>query len=165
MTRKFLVWFVFVVILYVIQSSLLPFISIHGISADLLLLFVVSLSFQKGRRNGALIGFLAGLLQDLATGTFFGINVFIKMIVGYVCGMFSRQVYKEQFFLMIVAVMFASAFHYVVYVAFVLFLGYQFNVLTQFNSVFIPMMFFNVVFSLPVHMCVSRICEWLTEKK
>ena len=110
MTRKFLVWFVFVLILYVIQSSLLPFISIHGISADLLLLFVVSLSFQKGRRNGALIGFLSGLLQDLATGTFFGINVFIKMIVGYVCGRFSRQVYKEQFFLVIVAVCLRAPF-------------------------------------------------------
>jgi rod shape-determining protein MreD len=76
----------------------MPFISIHGISADLLLLFVVSVSFQKGSRNGSLVGFLSGLLQDLATGTFFGINIFIKMIVGYVCGRFSKQVFKEQFF-------------------------------------------------------------------
>ncbi|MBE6096175.1 rod shape-determining protein MreD [Schwartzia succinivorans] len=165
MTRKYILWALFVLALYVIQSSLMPFISIHGISADLLLLFVVSVSFQKGSRNGSLVGFLSGLLQDLATGTFFGINIFIKMIVGYVCGRFSKQVFKEQFFLMIAAVVFASAFNYVIYASFMFMLGYSFNLLLQFNSVFMPMMFYNVVFSLPVHIGVCKMCERLQEDK
>ena len=165
MTRKFVIWAILILLLYVVQSSNLPYVSVHGISADLLMLFVVSFSFQNGSKNGAFIGFVSGLLQDLATGTFFGINIFIKMLVGYVCGKFSKQVFKEQVFLVVVAVALASTFHYTVSVAIMFMLGYYFNLLMHFNTVFIPMILFNVVFSLPVHMCVCQICERLKEKK
>ena len=68
--KKFGAWALFTIVLYVLQSSILPLIAWHEISADLLLAAVVSVSFLLGSREGALFGFFAGLLQDLATGTF-----------------------------------------------------------------------------------------------
>ena len=65
-------WALYMVVLYVVQSSLLPLAAWHEISADLLLVAVVSVSFFLGSQGGVMFGFCAGLLQDLATGTFSG---------------------------------------------------------------------------------------------
>ena len=80
--KNLMIGLAFMLLLYVGQSSLLPFIAFHGVSADLLLLLVVSVAFLRGAKVGALVGFLAGLLQDLATGTFFGVDIFAKMLIG-----------------------------------------------------------------------------------
>ena len=53
-----------VIILYALQTSILPLIAYHGVTADLMLLFVTSTAFLKGVRVGALSGFAVGVLQD-----------------------------------------------------------------------------------------------------
>ena len=72
-----------VIILYALQTSLLPLIAYHGVTTDLLLLFVTSTAFLKGARVGALSGFAVGLLQDLASGTFLGMNAFTRLLLGF----------------------------------------------------------------------------------
>ena len=76
--KKYGAWALFTVVLYVLQSSILPLIAWHEISADLLLVAVVSVSILRGSQEGVTFGFFAGLLQDLATGTFFGVDIFSK---------------------------------------------------------------------------------------
>ena len=43
-----------VIILYALQTSILPLIAYHGVTADLMLLFVTSTAFLKGARARAL---------------------------------------------------------------------------------------------------------------
>lgn len=158
-------WGALVGALFVVQSSLLPMIAYHGTSADLLLAFVVSFAFLRGSRLGVLGGFFAGLLQDLATGTFFGTNIFCKMIIGYICGAFSNRVFKEQIFLPILSVALASALNYLILALLMVLLGYRFDLLVHASHVLLPMVIYNVLFALPVHYFVYMMCEWLKEKK
>ncbi len=158
-------WLAFVLALYVVQSSLLPLIGFRGVSADLMLLLVVSYSFQRGPRHGILMGFLAGLLQDLATGTFFGVNAFVKMGIGYACGSFSRRLFKEQVVLPMAAVVAATAVHYLAVTVFMLLLGYRADFLAQGRQLLLPMMAYNLVFALPVNWCVHQMYERLSAKK
>ncbi len=67
-----------VIILYALQTSILPLIAYHGVTADLMLLFVTSTAFLKGACVGALSGFAVGVLQDIASGTFLGVNAFTR---------------------------------------------------------------------------------------
>ena len=90
---------IFVVLLYVVQSSLLTLIAYRGIGPDLMLLLTVSYAFLRGMRYGGLMGFATGLLQDLAMGTFLGVHAFSQLLIGMFFGRFSDRVFKEQFFL------------------------------------------------------------------
>ena len=101
--KAFLKWALFVLLLYVVQTSLLPLIAFHGASADFLLLFAVSFGFIRGMRLGVLAGFLAGLLQDLLSGTFLGMNTLTKMLAGLIAGALSDRVFKEQMLLPVVS--------------------------------------------------------------
>lgn len=163
--KNLMIGLAFVLLLYVGQSSLLPFIAFHGVSADLLLLLVVSVAFLRGAKVGALVGFLAGLLQDLATGTFFGVDIFAKMLIGYGCGHFSRRLFKEQMMLPLMAVVAATGLQYAIWLIFSWLLGYSVPLLTHWRHLLLPMLAHNVVFALPVHVSVSKLSTWMQEKK
>lgn len=163
--KKLIVGLAFMIFLYVGQSSLLPLIAFRGVSADLLLLMVVSVAFLHGAKVGTLVGFIAGLLQDLATGTFFGVDIFAKMVIGYGCGYFSRRIFKEQMMLPLMAVVAATGFQYVIWLIFSWLLGYSVNLWEHWRHLLLPMLVHNVVFALPVHMSVSKLSAWMQEKK
>ena len=162
--RRFGLQALYVSVLYVLQSSLLPIFAWHEISADLLLVTVVSVSFLRGSQEGVAFGFFAGLLQDLATGTFFGVNIFSKMVIGYGCGAFTRQFIKEQYFLPVFSVIAASAANYFIILMFMILLGYRFDWREQIYGLLLPMAVFNAFFAFPVHYWTRRLFEYLGVK-
>lgn len=149
--KKFGIWSAATVGLYVLQSSLLPWLSYHGLSTNLMLLWVVSFSFLKGHPMGVFMGFCAGLLQDLATGTFFGCNILSCMLLGYVCGRLSEGVFKEDFLLPILASTVASVTHYFIMFALMFLLGYRLNLSDSVHYTLVPMMFYQLALAYPVH--------------
>lgn len=163
--KNFGVQALYVIVLYVVQSSLLPLLAWHEISADLLLVAVVSVSFLRGSREGVAFGFFVGLLQDLATGTFFGVNIFSKMVIGYGCGAFTRHFFKEQYFLPVFSVVAASIANYFIVLMFMILLGYRFDWKEQLSGLLLPMAAFNAFFAFPVHFWTRRLLERLGAKK
>ncbi|MCI6159109.1 MAG: rod shape-determining protein MreD [Selenomonadaceae bacterium] len=150
--------------LFVLQTSLLPMIAYHGVSADLLLLLVVSFAFLRGVREGALMGFLTGLLQDLATGTFFGVNTFTYLVLGLFFGSFSGRIFKEQFFLPVLCSLPAAAASYFILAVLMVLLGYRFNLTASMQYTLLPMFVYQLVFAYPVHRIAYAIDTWLSEK-
>ena len=55
-------WAMVLILLYALQTSLLPFVNFDGFSANLMLLLTVSVAFLRGHEKGAFFGFMAGLL-------------------------------------------------------------------------------------------------------
>ena len=145
------VWILFTLILYILQSSLLPFISYRGVSANLLLLLVVSFSYLKGLRLGVFMGFCAGLLQALATGTFFGIDIVSFMIIAMICGKLSDGIFKDQFFLPIATSIIAGVIHYLIWAFFIWILGYPFPLEENLKYTLPAICAFQFIFSYPVH--------------
>lgn len=78
-----------------LQVTVTDMIQIRGVVPDLVFLLVVFYAFVRGRREGAFWGYVAGLLQDLVTGHYFGLNALSMMAVGYLVGWCEGRVYKE----------------------------------------------------------------------
>ncbi|MCR5175267.1 MAG: rod shape-determining protein MreD [Anaerovibrio sp.] len=158
--KKFLAWLLFVILVYAFQSSFMPLFYFHGIGPDLLLLVTGSVGFLTDRNKGCFAGFLFGLFEDLASGTFLGINTFTKMIIGYVCGIFSKRVLNDSFGLPVVASVLNTVFSFIVIEIIMLLLGYSFDWLAHFQFKLAPLICYNLVFAWPVH-CIVR---WMWNK-
>ncbi|MBM7439164.1 rod shape-determining protein MreD [Streptomyces sp. HB132] len=78
-----------VVVALVIQVSVLARLQLPGATPDLLLLVVLGLAFVYGPVSGALIGFGAGLLADLAPPADHaaGRYALVLCLIGYLAGM------------------------------------------------------------------------------
>jgi rod shape-determining protein MreD len=142
---------IFVVALYVLQTSFFPLIAYHCISPDFMLLITVSFAFLRGTEKGTLMGFSTGLMTDLATGTFFGIHAFSYMLMGNLCGRFANRVYKEQFFLPVFASLGVTALNYFILALLMVLLGYRFNPISNVQTTLLPMLIYQLAFAYPVH--------------
>lgn len=159
MAKKFILWLVFTVAALVLQSSFLPIIHYKGIGPDLLLLTIGSYAFLNGSRNGCFMGFMLGLVQDLATGTFFGVNTFTKTVIGFGCGIFSSRILQDNFLMPISAAVVSTTASYLMMMVIMLLLGYRFNPLLHMPTHLLPMLCYNVIFAYPVHLLVHKMVD------
>ena len=149
--KKYRLFVLFFLVLFVLQFSFLPLISIYGVVPDLLVLATVSFSFLRGSAWGALIGFSLGLMQDLSAGAFFGLNAFLLTLIGLFFGRFSDRVLQEQFFLPLTASVAATLAKYLCSALIVYLLGYHFNPLLHMGRVLFILLIFQLIFAYPVH--------------
>lgn len=93
--KRFLITFVFVITLFVLQGTWFDAISFNGISPNLLLILTVSLGLLRGKKTGLLVGFFSGLLLDIFIGSFIGFYAMMYMYLGFFGGLFSLIFYPE----------------------------------------------------------------------
>ena len=152
--KVFGLWALLTAFFYVLQTSLLPIFAYNGVSTNFMLLLTVSTAFLLGSRKGVFMGFAAGLLQDLTTGSFFGCSIFSYMLIGLGCGKFATHVFKEQFFMPVLTSVFAAALHYAVMLMFMFMLGYHINIKVGIEHTLLPMICYQFLFAYPVHKTV-----------
>ncbi len=97
---------ILIIICFVLQSALFPFIEVVGATPNLLLILTVSFGLMRGRREGMLVGFFCGFLYDLYFGFAIGPFMIIYMLIGYCNGFFHRLYLVEDVLLPIIIIIF-----------------------------------------------------------
>lgn len=115
MTRKVLFYGLLFILSVVLQSTLFHFFKIGGVKPDLLLVIVVLSAVLKGKRTGAVVGFAFGLMEDLLTGKYIGVQALTKMVTGYIVGHLERKVFPDNFLIPIVVGFFGTFLHHLLF--------------------------------------------------
>lgn len=158
-------WIMLLVLCYALQTSLLPLINFDGFSANLMLLLTSSVAYLCGHKYGVFFGFMAGLLQDLTTGSYFGLSIFSYMTVGLIFGKFSVNLFREQSLLPVISALPALAFHCAIMIAFLFLLGRQVDLVHFMKFDFWPAAIMQVVLSYPVHRLVLALNTYAKERR
>ncbi|MBE8949041.1 MAG: rod shape-determining protein MreD [Quinella sp. 3Q1] len=153
-------WTMLLVLFYSLQTSLLTFINFDGFSANLMLLLTVSVAFLRGHEKGAFFGFMAGLLQDATTGSYFGLATFSYMTVGLIFGKFSVNLFRDQSLLPVISSIPALAIHFAITITFLFLLGWQIDLIKFLKFDFWPTAIMQVVLAYPVHRLVLSLNEF-----
>jgi len=152
-------WTALLVLCYALQTSLLTYLSFDGFSANLMLLLTVSVAFLRGHEKGVCFGFMAGLLQDATTGSYFGLATFSYMTVGFIFGKFSVNLFREQSLLPVISSIPALALHFAITISFLFLLGRQIDLVKFLKFDFWPTAIMQVVLAYPVHRLVLSLNE------
>ncbi|MDF2635961.1 MAG: rod shape-determining protein MreD [Pelosinus sp.] len=158
-----LIWFGVLVVTLILQSTVVPLVSFKGIHPDLLLVIVVSYALLTGKENGVGVGFFAGLLQDLVSGSIFGINTLSKLATGYIFGMAERKVFKEHVLLPILATSVATILNGLIGMILLIIFGYKVDILSALMQNIVPLMVYNLIVAVPVHHVVYRLIKFNAE--
>jgi rod shape-determining protein MreD len=70
----------------VAHATLGPALRIADVAPDIPLIVVVMLALRRGPEFGCGAGFVAGLLQDAATGGLLGVQALTKSVIGFAIG-------------------------------------------------------------------------------
>lgn len=111
------------VVLVVLHLVLAGHVSVLGATPDFLLVLTACLSFMKGSRDGAIAGFVCGLVFDLTGSGPIGLSCLLGCVAGFVMGLSNRNVLIEGWRKPALTLLAVSLCYNVVYVLFLLAFG------------------------------------------
>ena len=139
---------IIIIICFLCQSTVFHFIELAGVVPNLLLIVTMSFGLMRGRREGVLVGFFCGLLDDIFFGTVMGPYAFIYMTLGYVNGFFHRIYYVEDVLLpMLMITINDFAYNVIVYIMFFM-LRNRLDFMSYLSKVIIPEMVYTIIITL-----------------
>ena len=164
MIRK-LITVILILLCFVLQSTLLPALSMGGITANLLVILTASVGFTRGDTAGLMVGFLCGLLTDVSYGDMIGFYALLLAYIGFVNGKFSRIFYPEDVKLPIALIIVSDLTYELISYIMLFLLRGRLDFLYYFARIIIPKMIYTIVLSLLVYPILLLGNRWMENKE
>lgn len=116
---RIIIYIVFLITLYVLQGTVFASFNMGGVVPNLVLILTTSLGLMRGKKTGLAIGFFAGLLMDIFSGSYIGFYALLLMYLGYYSGVFSKIFYAEDVKLPIIIILSADLIYGIVNYVFI----------------------------------------------
>lgn len=159
--RRFLITALLLLLTFLMQTTVFQWIALAGEVPNIILILVVSISYMRGRNEGMVLGFFAGLLIDLIYGDIVGINAILFVCVGFLVGMCSEIYYRDELSVPIILIAISDfAYNFAFYVINFLLRG-RLQVLYYIWHTIMPEVVYTVLISLLVYRAIYALNYWL----
>jgi rod shape-determining protein MreD len=123
MILEYFKYFCIAVLLFIIQVTFVPYLSVEMITPDIPILFVIYLSLQRGQFFGMILGFLDGFFFVFFAGNFFGLYALTYTIAAFITGYFyeedrAKETLQSYFFIfiMFLSVFFSNLIYFIIFI-------------------------------------------------
>lgn len=141
---------------FVLQVGIAPYLSVGGIIPNFFLLVVVTLAFVEGPNWGAVAGFGGGLLFDLVGTGSVGPMALVLTLVGFVAGLLSANLFAEGWLLPLTVLGIASITVAIAYGLVLAVLGSAGGWWSGFFTIMLPEALYNVALGLLFYPLLAR---------
>ena len=138
------------VIVQALSSTFFQNFRIGNISPNLMLVLIVSFALLRGSKEGATIGAAVGLLQDASFSITMGSSILIYAVMGYVCGKFNKNFYRENFIIPLLCTFLCGLFYGLVNIL-ILELRGNINIMYLIRMIIVPEIIYTVTLSLIIY--------------
>ena len=156
MLRKFVVA-LFVLVSFVLQCSVFSHIAFAGIIPNMMIVLTASFGFMRGEKEGLIIGFFCGLLNDIFFGSFLGFYALVLMYTGYLNGKFSRIFYPEDIKLPIALIITSDLSYGTICYILLFMLRGKFQFTYYFSHVILPEVLYTVLVTLFLYPLILKV--------
>lgn len=96
---KRVIFFLMVILFPILDSAIMPFLSIRGYYGSITFVFLICYTIYYGRKNGVILAIILGMMQDLLNINIIGLNLLCNIIVIYCIVQISDILNKEKMLL------------------------------------------------------------------
>lgn len=152
---------ILIILTFALQTTVCPAISLASISPNLMIVFITSFGFMRGKKTGLLTGFFCGLLLDIFYCDVIGYYALIYMSIGYFNGMFNHLFFDNDIKLpMMLSGLSDLIFGLIIYFFSFLLHG-KFDFLFYLSRYMIPEMLYTLALILFLYRGYHKINDWL----
>ncbi len=148
---RYPVYILLILISLILQITIFAFNPVWGITPDLLLITVISLSLLNGYRQGAYIGFIAGILQDVFSSGLFGINTVTKMLLGYIFGFLEKKIYHRNIVTPLFTMILATVLNQLLVVLLTDHIMLKVELWNHFKEIIFPLTVYHLILALAIY--------------
>lgn len=146
------------VIVHTLSATLFQNLRIGNIAPNFMIMIIVSFALLRGSKEGALVGVIAGLLNDISFGLTLGPTIISYAMIGYACGKFNKNFYRENFIIPFICTLFSSLFYSCANI-FSFILRGKLSFVYFFKAIVIPELIYTITISLIVYQIAYLINE------
>jgi rod shape-determining protein MreD len=150
--------------LALLQTTVVPRITVLGVHPDLVLMVVTSWSLLRGAEEGMLWALVSGIVMDLFSGAPFGVCTLALLIVSFLSGLGQRNVFRFDLVLPILAAPPATLVYQLVIYGLLFALGWRANWKASLNQVILPSVVVNTL-GMPVVYLLARLLHRRTGRE
>jgi rod shape-determining protein MreD len=129
--------------LAVLQSTVMPRITLLGVHPDLVLMAVTSWSLLRGAEEGMLWALVSGVVLDLFSGAPFGVYSLTLLVIGFAAGLGQRDMLRIDILAPIVAIPLATLVYLVMTATLLSVLGWEIAWAARLKAVLLPSILVN----------------------
>lgn len=164
MLRKVIV-LAMLIVGYLLQSTIFQALSLGGISPNILIIIVACFGFMRGKKEGMLIGFLAGIILDVLFGNILGFYALVYMFIGYLNGLFSSIFYPEDIKLPMILISSSELLYCIITYFFLFLLKGKFHFGYYFLHIILPEIVYTIFVTIIIYKAILNINEWLVMRE
>ena len=160
MLRKIIVA-ILILISFLLESAVFNHFALAGIVPKLTIILTSSFGFMRGEKEGMVIGFCCGLLNDVFFSDVLGFYALILTYIGYINGKFSRIFYPEDIKLPIALIVVSDLSYGVLCYILLFLLRGRFDFLYYFTRVILPEALYTIVVTVFLYPIILKINDKL----
>lgn len=155
-----------IVSILLLQSTVLDYIRIYNVKPNLIIVFTISVALLNGNIEGAIVGFFAGLAQDMISGKMIGFYALLGLYLGLAVGSINKRLYRDNIFVVIFFT-FVSTIAYESAVYFLCFfrsiIQGRINLLYPLKEIILPEAVYNSAVSVFIYIFVIKLIRAFEE--
>lgn len=159
--KKVVYYTIYLFVIALIQLTLIDYISIFNIKPNIFLCFVVSIALLCGTLEGAIIGFFAGLIQDITSGKIIGLYALLGLYLGIVMGAVNKRLYRENIIISIFFTFISTIVYELIVCLSMVISGNQIDMLYALWNIILPESVYNSVIGIPMYIIATRLSSQL----
>lgn len=156
MKRK-IITFLIIAVCFLLQSTIFHHLTFASIYPNMMIIITAAFGFMRGKKEGMVVGFIAGLFQDLFWGNILGYHMLVFTVIGYLNGAFQRLFYDDDIKLPIGLIAASEVIYGIVtYMAMYMMKG-DFAFGTYLGRIIIPELVYTILVTLILYQIILHI--------
>ncbi len=162
--RRYIMAGVWVILGFLLQSSIVRVFSFAGIAPNLLIIITASYGFMMGKKEGMYVGFACGLLVDIFFGSVLGFYALLYLLIGYLNGMLHTMFFPDEIKLPMILITISDLVAgFTVYFWLFLFRG-RFDFGYYFLHIILPEAIYTIIVSIFLYLIILNVHQKLELK-
>ncbi|MDI3311411.1 MAG: rod shape-determining protein MreD [Thermoanaerobacterium sp.] len=156
--------YLLIIFAIVLQTTLMKYIAILGVKPDALLILVISFSLLNGTGESITLSLFGGILVDVLFNNAIGFVTISLLIVAYLTGVLSKNVFKESTFVAFVFVFLGTILYNLIMIFSMLLMKYDLNPPYLLNVVIVQSVY-NSLITIFIYRYIVRFNSFIKSKK
>lgn len=144
---------------FILQAGVAPYISILGISPNFFLIIVTVVALTNGSDKGALVGFIAGVILDLMGTGPVGAWALVLTTTGYVAGLLDQHLFAEGWLLPVTVLSVTSLIGEFLYLVLIVMLGASVPFFKSLYALVLPTTLYTILIAVLAFPLLSRLLQ------
>lgn len=163
MKLKILFYSFFIIIFLLLQTTLLDYAAIYGVTPNILIVFVIVTALIRGNIEGGSVGFFAGLVVDMMFGSMLGFYALLGFYLGIAAGSINRRLFRENLLVVLFfTFVYSVVYETVVYIMNTIMSG-EMELLYPLSRVILPEAVYNCVVAVLIYTLLIKADRRFTE--